>query len=48
MIHAQSRPEAMAILERACALPELAGAEARPLFSTRCFKQTGALIGEAA
>lgn len=48
MIHARSRPEAMAILERACALPELAGAEARPLFSTRCFKQTGALIGEAA
>lgn len=48
MIHARDRPEALAILARARALPELAGASSRPLFSTRCFKQTGALIGYAA
>lgn len=44
MIHARSRPEARAILERAAALPELAGTSHKALFSTRCFKQTGALI----
>jgi DNA-binding Lrp family transcriptional regulator len=51
MIHARSRPEAMSILNTAAALPELAGARHRVLFSTRCFKQTGALVhreGEAA
>lgn len=47
MIHAKSRPEALEILARAHALPELAGAMARPLFSTRCFKQTGALLEAA-
>ncbi|MFO1175156.1 MAG: AsnC family transcriptional regulator [Paracoccaceae bacterium] len=46
MIHAQSRPEALAVLAEARALPELAGAAFRPLFSTRCFKQTSALIGQ--
>lgn len=44
MIHARSRPEAMTVLERAAALPELAGATHEALFSTRCFKQTGALV----
>ncbi len=44
MIHARSRPEAMEVLAAAAALPELAGARNKVLFSTRCFKQTGALI----
>ncbi|MBO9411693.1 MULTISPECIES: AsnC family transcriptional regulator [unclassified Ruegeria] len=44
MIHARSRPEAMEVLAGATALPELAGAQHKVLFSIRCFKQTGALI----
>ncbi|GGW43137.1 hypothetical protein GCM10011452_34370 [Gemmobacter lanyuensis] len=48
MIHARTRPEALAVLDRAARLPELAGAAPRILFSTRCFKQRGALIAEAA
>jgi DNA-binding Lrp family transcriptional regulator len=44
MIHGQSRPEALAVLAAAQALPALAGADHRVLFSTRCFKQTGALV----
>ncbi len=48
MIHARSRPEALAVLDSAAALPELAGAAHKPLFSTRCFKQTGTSIAEAA
>ena len=48
MIHGRSRAEALAVLDRARALPELAGTTAKPLFSTRCFKQTGALISAAA
>ena len=36
------------LLERARALEALQGAASKPLFSTRCFKQTGALIAEAA
>ncbi|CUK17535.1 hypothetical protein RUE5091_04133 [Ruegeria denitrificans] len=44
MIHARSRNEALEILSGAIALPELAGARHKVLFSTRCFKQTGALI----
>ena len=48
MIHARSRPEAMAVLDQARALPELAGAAHRILFSTRCFRQRGATITEAA
>ncbi len=44
MIHARSRPEAMEVLAGAATLPELAGARYKVLFSTRCFKQTGALI----
>lgn len=48
MIHATSRPAALEVLGAARALPELRGALAKPLFSTRCFKQTGARIVEAA
>ncbi|MDQ2091773.1 siroheme decarboxylase subunit beta [Marimonas arenosa] len=44
MIHARSRPDALTVLARAAALPELAGADHRVLFSTRCFKQTGAQL----
>ncbi len=44
MIHARSRAEADGILAEAVALPELAGAGHRALFSLRCFKQTGALL----
>jgi DNA-binding Lrp family transcriptional regulator len=46
MIHARSRPEALAVLDRAAALPDLAGAPHRALFSLRCFKQSGALLQE--
>jgi hypothetical protein len=48
MIHARSRPEALAVLATARALPELAGVDHRILFSTRCFKQSGARLSEAA
>ncbi|KGJ05408.1 transcriptional regulator, AsnC family [Paracoccus halophilus] len=48
MIHARTRPEAMAVLDRARALPELAGVPHRILFSTRCFRQRGAIITEVA
>jgi DNA-binding Lrp family transcriptional regulator len=44
MIHARSRTEALAFLQDAAALPELTGAQHKVLFSTRCFKQTGAMI----
>jgi siroheme decarboxylase len=44
MIHARSRAEALAVLEQAKSLPELAGATPQVLFSTRCFKQSGALL----
>ncbi len=44
MIHARSRAEAMAVLETAKALPDLATVEHSVLFSTRCFKQTGAQL----
>jgi siroheme decarboxylase len=44
MIHARSRVEALAVLAQAKALPELAGTTPQVLFSTRCFKQSGALL----
>ncbi len=44
MIHARSRNEALDVLSGAVALRELSGARHKVLFSTRCFKQTGALI----
>ena len=48
MIHARTRAEAMAVLDQARALPELAETPTRILFSTRCFRQRGATITEAA
>ncbi|MBN8630451.1 MAG: AsnC family transcriptional regulator [Rhodobacterales bacterium] len=48
MIHARSRPEALTVLDAARALPALAGVDHRVLFSTRCFKQCGARLSEAA
>ena len=48
MIHARSRPEALAVLDQARALPALAKADHRILFSTRCLKQSGARLSEAA
>ncbi len=48
MIHSRTRNEALAVLDQARALPDLKDAKSRPLFSTRCFKQTGALIAVAA
>jgi DNA-binding Lrp family transcriptional regulator len=47
MIHARSRNEAMDVLTEAANLPELAGIRHEVLFSTHCFKQTGALIAHA-
>lgn len=47
MIHARSRDEALEVLDRARALPELADVPHKILFSTRCFKQRGALIEAA-
>lgn len=44
MIHARSRREAGEVLDKARALPGLGGVTHKVLFSTRCFKQTGALI----
>lgn len=48
MIHGRSRTETLSVLDQALALGELSGAKGKPLFSTRCFKQTGALITVAA
>lgn len=48
MIHARSRAEAGEVLAGARALPELGGIDHRVLFSTRCFKQSGARLSEAA
>lgn len=44
MIHARSRGEALEILDAASQLPVLAGVPHRALFSTKCFRQQGALI----
>lgn len=46
MIHAQSRADALEVLNTARALPALAGVDHKPLFSTRCFRQTGAMIAK--
>lgn len=48
MIHARTRPEAEGVLATARALPPLQGVDHRILFSTRCFKQSGARLSEAA
>lgn len=48
MIHARTRPQALEVLAAAQALPVLAGADHRVLFSTRCFKQSGARLQQVA
>ncbi|MFO1203085.1 MAG: Lrp/AsnC family transcriptional regulator [Tabrizicola sp.] len=48
MIHARTRTEALDVLASARALPALHGIAHRVLFSTRCFKQSGARLTEAA
>ena len=44
MIHARTRDEAHEVLARARALPALQDVDHQILFSTRCFKQTGAVL----
>lgn len=44
MVHARTRDEALALLERASAAAGLHGVPRQILFSLRCFKQTGALV----
>lgn len=44
MIHARSRVQALEVLSQAKALPELATVQHEVLFSSHCFKQTGAMI----
>ncbi len=47
MIHAQSREQALAVLAKAEALSELRNVDHEVLFSTRCFRQKGAVIDKA-
>ncbi|MCB4456310.1 siroheme decarboxylase subunit beta [Leisingera sp. McT4-56] len=47
MVHARTRSGAQTVIDAASALPELAGARTKVLFSSRCFKQTGALIARS-
>lgn len=44
MIHAQNRADALEVLAKAEALSELQGIDHKVLFSTRCFRQKGAVI----
>ena len=44
MIHARSRAEALGTLEAAARRPELKDVPHLALFSSHCFKQTGALV----
>lgn len=48
MIHARSRREALDYLDDICKLDEFRGVPHLPLFSIRCFKQTGAMVGRSA
>lgn len=48
MIHARNRMQALEVLGTARAVPALQGVAHRVLFSTRCFKQQGARLSEAA
>lgn len=48
MIHARTRADAATVLKAAQALPQLADVDHQVLFSTRCFKQRGAMIAEVA
>lgn len=47
MFHAKSRDVALKNINAAATLPELSGVARKVLFSTRCFKQKGALIDRA-
>ena len=47
MIHAQSRDDALAVLEKAKALPALSDVDHKVLFSTRCFARPARLIAKA-
>lgn len=44
MVHGRSRGEALEVVAEAAALPQLAGIAHKVLFSTHCFKQTGAWL----
>jgi len=44
MVHARSRAEALAVVSSLRELPDFRGVPHRVLFSTRCFKQRGALL----
>ncbi len=44
MIHGRSRTETLNVLHDVCAMPEMANVPHKVLFSTRCFKQKGAMI----
>ena len=46
MVHGRSRDEALAVVSGARVLEPLAGVRHEVLFSTRAFKQTGALIAK--
>jgi DNA-binding Lrp family transcriptional regulator len=48
MVHGRSREETLAMLDRAVQAANLANTDRRILFSTRCFRQTGALVAERA
>ncbi len=48
MVHGRSRQETLAMLHPAVHAAGLADADRRILFSTRCFRQTGALVAERA
>lgn len=48
MIHARSHREALDYLDNICRLPEFRDVAHLPLFSIRCFKQTGATVGRSA
>lgn len=46
MIHGRSRAETLEVLQAVCTLPEMKEVPHKVLFSTHCFKQTGAMIKE--
>lgn len=48
MVHGRSREETLAVLGAAVSASGLAWVERQILFSTRCFRQTGALVAERA
>jgi siroheme decarboxylase len=48
MVHGRSREETLAMLHPAVQAAGLADVDRRILFSTRCFRQTGALVAERA